>query len=100
MTAIRLKGFTPAPDDFEVVWPSVIIRGSWRFADAQFRLSMAHANYLEWGIASRERIARDVYRLSDEDWDEEVETIKGEDDMPAPQKASDVQQRRQGNQSA
>lgn len=100
LMAVRLKGFNPDPEDFEIVWPGVVVRASWRFADSKFRESMANVNYAEWGVISRKRIAQDTYRMDDEEWEAEVEQVNREQgELPSPNRQSDVQARRQGSQS-
>lgn len=100
LIALKLKGFSPRPEDFVVEWPTATVRGSWRWSDARFRESMAAANYIELGVISRKRVAQDIYRLDDDEWEAEVDQIGNEQGLPVPGGGSQAQQTRQGNKAA
>lgn len=117
-TQLLLRGFRPEKGDYELIFPNVQLRSSWRFADAQFRQSLADANDVEVGINNRKKIAQDKFGWTDAEWDAHVEQYKKEKDVfapPEPQqpakkspnksnagnagKASKVTQMRKGNNS-
>lgn len=98
---LALKGYVPQKGDFQIVMPNVQVRSSWRFADAEFRASMAHANDIQNGIISRKYIAQQKYGFSDAEWTEMEKEILGEQSKFAPPPtASDAQLKMKGNKSA
>jgi YD repeat-containing protein len=51
---------------FRIIWPTVVIGTTWKFADARFRSSMADRNDLEMGVTSPQAIMRDRGLSDDE----------------------------------
>lgn len=81
---LMLKGFVPKEDDYQIIFPDVQLRTSWRFADANFRQSLSNANDVEAGINNRKNISQDKYGWTDAEWDAHVAQFKKEQDVFAP----------------
>lgn len=108
---LMLKGFVPKEGDYEIIFPDVQLRTSWRFADANFRQSMAFANDVATGINNRKNIAQDKFGWTDAEWDAHVAQFQKEEPVFAPPepspavggnktpKASKVKQVRMGQNS-
>lgn len=90
-TALLLKGFKPDSDSYRVIFPDVKLRTSWRFADSQFRQSMADANAIETGIATRKQVAMQRNGWTEQQWEEHVRQYKKEEnEFVAPEQATNI----------
>lgn len=98
---LALKGYRPQPDDYRIIFPSVQMRASWKYADASFRQSMSDGNSIEQGLISRKYVAQQKYGLSDADWEAMKAEIKKErDEIGDIPRGTNAGLQRVGNNSA
>lgn len=98
--ALSLKGYSVGEEAYKIKWPKVVIESSWRFADAEFRRSMADNNRIEGGVATRKQVGQERYGYSEEEWEEVVKEFQREQEVFGPiDRGTDTQMKRIGNQA-
>ena len=76
--ALTLRGYKPEPDDYQIIFPNVQMRSSWRLADSRFRTAMGNGENINNSVVSRQFIAQQEFGFTDTEWEKQKEIIKKE----------------------